>query len=131
MNTNITSFQYVLEYLTDVELYTFAQAYKIRGIQHIARIIDYCSTTGINSLLDDYSTDLKSMCDITLPENIPLLAKHFRLKHFPSEIRSYIQIADILTLENRYSEAEQVLLLAKKIAPNNSDVLYKIGRAHV
>jgi tetratricopeptide (TPR) repeat protein len=51
-------------------------------------------------------------------------------KKFPSEIRSYIQIADILTLENRYSEAEQVLLLAKKIAPNNSDVLYNFSRLY-
>ena len=51
-------------------------------------------------------------------------------KKFPSEIRSYIQIADILTLENRYSEAEQVLLIAKNIEPKNSDVLYNFSRLY-
>ena len=51
-------------------------------------------------------------------------------KKFPSKIRPYIIIADILTLENRLSEAEQVLLLAKNIAPNNSDVLYNFSRLY-
>ena len=51
-------------------------------------------------------------------------------KNFPSETRSYIQIADILTLENRFSEAEQVLLLAKNIEPKNSDILYNFSRLY-
>ena len=51
-------------------------------------------------------------------------------KKFPVEIRSYIIISDILTIENRLSEAEQVLLLAKKINPKNSDLLYNFSRLY-
>jgi len=51
-------------------------------------------------------------------------------KKFPSEIRPYIIISDILTIENRLSEAEQVLLLAKNIEPNNSDVPYNFARLY-
>ena len=52
-------------------------------------------------------------------------------KKFPSEIRPYIIISEILTIENRLTEAEQVLLLAKKIAPKNSDVLYNFSRLYL
>ena len=51
-------------------------------------------------------------------------------KLFPSEMKPYIMISDILTIENRLSEAEQVLLLAKNIDPNNSDVLYNFARLY-
>ena len=62
-----------------------------------------------------------------------LLAKKLLVnltKKFPSEIRPYIIISDILTIENRLSEAEQVLLLAKNIHPKNSDVLYNFARLY-
>ena len=62
-----------------------------------------------------------------------LLAKKLLVnltKKFPSEIRPYIIISDILTIENRLSEAEQVLLLAKNIQPKNSDVLYNFARLY-
>ena len=51
-------------------------------------------------------------------------------KLFPSEMKPYIMISDILTIENRLSEAEQVLLLAKKIDPRNSDVIYNFARLY-
>tara|TARA_B100000242_G_scaffold288641_1_gene257175 strand:- start:32 stop:1864 length:1833 start_codon:yes stop_codon:yes gene_type:complete len=62
-----------------------------------------------------------------------LLAKKLLVnltKKFPSEIRPYIIISDILTIENRLSEAEQVLLLAKNIHPKNSDLLYNFARLY-
>ena len=52
-------------------------------------------------------------------------------KKFPSDIKSFIVLAEILTTENRFSEAEQVLLLAKNIAPKNSDLLYNFSRLYL
>ena len=51
-------------------------------------------------------------------------------KKFPSDIKPFIDLAEILTLENRFSEAEQVLLLAKDIAPKNSDLFYNFSRLY-
>ena len=51
-------------------------------------------------------------------------------KNFPSNIKSFIILSEILTIENRLSEAEQVLLLAKKIAPKDSDLLYNFSRLY-
>ena len=51
-------------------------------------------------------------------------------KKFPSDIKSFIVLSEILTIENRFSEAEQVLLLAKNIAPKNSDLLYNFSRLY-
>ena len=52
-------------------------------------------------------------------------------KKFPSDIRSFIILSEILTIENRFLEAEQVLLLAKKIAPKNSDLFYNFARLYL
>jgi len=52
-------------------------------------------------------------------------------KKFPSDIKSFIVLSEILTIENRFSEAEQVLLLAKNIAPMNSDLLYNFSRLYL
>ena len=51
-------------------------------------------------------------------------------KKFPSDIKPFIVLAEILTIENRFLEAEQVLLLAKNIDPNNSDLLYNFSRLY-
>ena len=51
-------------------------------------------------------------------------------KKFPSDIKSFIVLSEILTIENRFLEAEQVLLLAKNIAPNNSDLSYNFARLY-
>ena len=52
------------------------------------------------------------------------------IKKFPSKIRPYIVISDILIIENRLLDAEQVLLLAKNIEPGNSDLLYNLSRLY-
>ena len=51
-------------------------------------------------------------------------------KKFPLKIRPYIVISDILTIENRLLEAEQVLLLARNIDPENGDLLYNFSRLY-
>ena len=51
-------------------------------------------------------------------------------KKFPSDIKPFIVLAEILTIENKFSEAEQVLLLAKNIDPGNSDLLYNFSRLY-
>ncbi len=51
-------------------------------------------------------------------------------KKFPSNIKSFIVLSEILTIENRLLEAEQVLLLAKNIAPMNSDLSYNFARLY-
>ena len=51
-------------------------------------------------------------------------------KKFPSNIKSFVVLSEILTIENRFLEAEQVLLLAKNIAPKNSD-LFLIFRVYI
>ena len=52
------------------------------------------------------------------------------IKKFPSKIRPYIVISDILIIENRLLDAEQVLLLARNIEPGNSDLLYNFSRLY-
>ena len=52
------------------------------------------------------------------------------IKKFPSKIRPYIVISDILIIENRLLDAEQVLLLARNIEPGNSDLLYNLSRLY-
>lgn len=51
-------------------------------------------------------------------------------KKFPLKIRPYIVISDILIIENRFLEAEQVLLLARNIDSGNSDLLYNFSRLY-
>lgn len=125
MNTDIAPFQPVYEYLNDEDLYAFAKINKIRGVKYIQRIIDYCSKKDIR-LLDDESYDLKSICDITLAENIPLLAKHFRLKHFPSEVcanRDFVYLfvksdaRNIRYAHLRFLDDKEIMMLVAKEYP--------------
>ena len=70
-----------------------------------------------------FSKDLKNF----------ILAKRLLVnltKKFPLKIRPYILISDILIIENRLLEAEQVLLLARNIDPRNSDLLYNFSRLY-
>ncbi len=46
---------------------------------------------------------------------------------FPSSINSYILLAEILKFENKFKEAEGVLLKALKIDPNHGDLLYNFS----
>ena len=48
-------------------------------------------------------------------------------KKFPSIINPYISIAEILRIENRFEEAEKVLLIAKNIDSSNSDLMYNFS----
>ena len=59
-----------------------------------------------------------------------LLAKKLLVnltKKFPSIINPYISIAEILRIENRFEEAEKVLLIAKNIDSSNSDLMYNFS----
>ena len=70
-----------------------------------------------------FSKDLKNF----------ILAKRLLVnltKKFPLKIRPYIVISDILIIENRLLDAEQVLLLARNIEPGNSDLLYNFSRLY-
>ena len=70
-----------------------------------------------------FSKDLKNF----------ILAKELLVnltKKFPLKIRPYILISDILIIENRLLEAEQVLLLARNIEPGNSDLIYNFSRLY-
>ena len=51
----------------------------------------------------------------------------FSIKKYPSFKKSYILLAEILSLENNFHEALKVLLSAKNINNNNSDVEYNLS----
>ena len=46
---------------------------------------------------------------------------------FPSVMNSYILLAEILRIENKFYDAERILLKAIKINPNHSDLLYNLS----
>ena len=46
------------------------------------------------------------------------------INKFLSSINTYILLAEILKIENKFKEAERVLLKAIKIDPNHVDLLY-------
>ena len=48
-------------------------------------------------------------------------------KKFPSSIKPYISIAEILRIEGRFVESENVLLMAKNIDSHNSDLMYNFS----
>jgi len=49
------------------------------------------------------------------------------INKFPSSINPYISISEILRIENRFQDAEKILLKAYKIDPNNNDLLYNLA----
>ena len=52
---------------------------------------------------------------------------HNLINKFPSSINSYILLAEILKIENKFNDAEKVLLKAIKIDPNHGDLLYNFA----
>ena len=46
---------------------------------------------------------------------------------FPSSINSYILLAEILRIENKFNDAERVLQKAMKTNPNHGDLLYNLS----
>ncbi len=49
------------------------------------------------------------------------------INKFPSSINPYILLAEILKIENKFKDAEGVLLKAIKIDPNHGDLLYNFS----
>ena len=49
------------------------------------------------------------------------------INKFPSSINPYILLAEILKIENKFKDAERVLLKAIKIDPNHGDLLYNFS----
>ncbi len=49
------------------------------------------------------------------------------INKFPSSINPYILLAEILKIENKFKDAEGVLLKAIKIDPNNGELLYNFS----
>ena len=49
------------------------------------------------------------------------------INKFPSSVNSYILLAEILKLENKFKEAEIVLKKALKTNPNHGDLLYNVS----
>ena len=49
------------------------------------------------------------------------------IKNFPSSISSYILLAEILRLENKFNDAEKVLKRAMQVDPNHGDLLYNVA----
>ncbi len=49
------------------------------------------------------------------------------INKFPLSINPYILLAEILKSDNKFKDAEKVLLEANKIAPNHGDLLYNLS----
>ncbi|CAE19579.1 Sulfotransferase:TPR repeat [Prochlorococcus marinus subsp. pastoris str. CCMP1986] len=49
------------------------------------------------------------------------------INKFPSSINPYILLAEILKIENKFNDAERLLLKALKIDPNHGDLLYNFS----
>ena len=49
------------------------------------------------------------------------------INKFPSSINSYILLAEILKLENKFKDAERVLEKAKQIDPHHGDLFYNFS----
>jgi len=49
------------------------------------------------------------------------------INKFPSSINPYILFSEILKIENKFKDAERVLLKAIKIDPNHGDLLYNLS----
>ncbi len=49
------------------------------------------------------------------------------IRKFPTSINSYILLAEILRMENKFNDAEKVLQKALKINPNHGDLLYNLA----
>ncbi len=53
------------------------------------------------------------------------------INKFPSSIKPYILLAEILKIENKFNDAERVLLKAIKIDPNHGDLLYNCSLLYI
>ena len=74
-------------------------------------------------LLYSYSLFCKDLKNFKLAKQLFLTL----IKKFPKSINSYILLAEILRIENRFNEAEKVLLNARQIDPNHCDLIYNLS----
>ncbi len=74
-------------------------------------------------LLYNYGLFCKDLKNFNLAKKIFLIL----IKKFPSSINSYILLAELLRLDNKFEEAENVLKKAMKADPNHGDLLYNFA----
>ena len=81
------------------------------------------SNSGSFDLLYAYGIFCKEIRNFNLAKKVFLKL----IKNFPSSINSYILLAEILKIENKFKDAERVLQKAVKINPNHGDLLYNFS----
>ncbi|MDA9701065.1 sulfotransferase [Prochlorococcus sp. AH-736-L23] len=74
-------------------------------------------------LLYEYALFCKKLKNYNLAKRVFLTL----IRKFPSSINSYILLAEILRMENKFSDAEKLLQKALKINPNHGDLLYNLS----
>ena len=74
-------------------------------------------------LLYEYGIFCKNLKNYNLAKRVFLTL----IRKFPSSINSYILLAEILRMENKFNDAEKVLQKALKINPNHGDSLYNLA----
>ena len=74
-------------------------------------------------LLYAYGLFCKDLKNFNLAKKIFLVL----IKKFPTSINSYILLAELLRLDNKFEEAENVLKKAMKADPNHGDLLYNFA----
>jgi hypothetical protein len=83
----------IMKYIGNKDFYNFADTYKIRGLNNIKRLIEYCGDEGedvhyaASIGYDDSDYHFIFMIDFDNYYNVKYLAKHFRLKMFSPEIQ--------------------------------------------
>ena len=84
----------IMKYMSNKDFYKFADTYKIRGLNNIKRLIEYCGEGEGDDVhyaasigYDDSDQHFCSMIDFDNYNNVKYLAKHFRLKLFSAEIQ--------------------------------------------
>ena len=74
-------------------------------------------------LLYEYGLFCKNLKNYNLAKRVFLTL----IRKFPSSINSYILLAEMLRMENKFNDAEKVLQKALKINPNHGDLLYNLA----
>jgi len=74
-------------------------------------------------LLFSYGLFNKEINNLKIAKNLFILS----IKKYPSEVKSYILLAEILRKENNVNDALKALLAAKKIEKFNSDIDYNLS----
>ena len=74
-------------------------------------------------LLYEYGLFCKNLKNYNLAKRVFLTL----IRKFPLSINSYILLAEILRLENKFNEAERILQKAMQADPNHGDLLYNFS----